>query len=239
MWGNPARINRLIEICKKRNIHIIEDASESLGSYYKNKTRNIHTGTLGRFGCLSFNSNKIITSCGGGMILTQDHKLAEKARYLISQAKDNKIYYIHNEVGYNFALSNIHSAVGYAQVKLLRKRLFKKKKIHNLYKKEISKIKGLKLLESPTYSKNNHWLNVLEVDGSKYKLNRNQLINSFLKNNIEVRAVWHANHKQKPYKNFQRFKIERSNNLIKNSLCLPSGIGLKSNEIKYILNILK
>jgi len=240
MWGNAVRLEKLIKLCKKRNISVVEDASESLGTtYLKGIFKRKHTGIIGKFGCLSFNSNKIITSCTGGMILTQNSKLAKKARYLISQAKDNQVYYIHNNVGYNFTLSNIHAAVGYAQMKYLKKRLEKKTKIHQWYQKEIKNIKGLKLILGPKYSKNSYWFNILEVNSKKFKMSRNNLIDFLSRNNVETRAVWLANHQQKPYKKSQAYKVVKSGKYANNSLCLPSGVDLNFSNIKFITNLLK
>ena len=129
VFGNLANIKPLVKICKEKNIDLIEDAAESFGSYYKNFTKKKHAGTIGKFGCLSFNGNKIITCGGGGMILTEKKELADKARYLITQAKNDKINFIHNEVGYNYRMSNLHAAIGVAQLEQIDKFLFKKKKI--------------------------------------------------------------------------------------------------------------
>ena len=128
MWGNAVNLDDLIPICEERNISIIEDASESLGSYYiEGKYKNQFTGSVGKLGCLSFNGNKIITTGGGGMILTNDKTLAEKAKYLTTQAKDDPVRYFHNDIGYNFRLTNVQAAIGVAQLKQLKKFLKRKK----------------------------------------------------------------------------------------------------------------
>ena len=125
VWGNAANLNKLLKECKKRKINIIEDASESLGTRYKKNNK--HTGTLGLLGTLSFNANKIITTGSGGMILTNNYKLAQKAKYLTTQAKDDPIYFVHNNVGYNYRMSNISAALGLSQLKQLKYFLKKKK----------------------------------------------------------------------------------------------------------------
>ena len=167
VYGNPANLEKLIPLCKKRNIKIIEDASESLGSkYICGSLKNKHTGTLGLFGCLSFNLNKIITSGGGGMILTNNKKLAIRAKYLSTQAKDDPIRFIHNSIGYNFRLTNIHAAIGTAQLEILNKILIKKKIVHNEYAKRFIKNKNIELLKNPKYSKSNFWMNVIKINYS-------------------------------------------------------------------------
>ena len=129
MWGRPAKFSRLYDLAKKYNIKIIEDAAEALGSKYtKGKFKNKFVGTLGKFGCLSFNANKIITSGGGGMILTNSKKFANKINHLITQAKKDKIYFVHDDIGYNLTLSNIHCAIGFGQSLNFKKILLKKKK---------------------------------------------------------------------------------------------------------------
>ena len=149
---------------QKKKIKIVEDASEALGSFYSSgKLKGKHAGTVGDIGCLSFNGNKIITTGAGGMILTNNKLFYEKAKYLTTQAKDNSKYYVHNEVGYNYRLTNLHSAIGLAQIEKLKKIIKLKKNIHILYKKMFSKIKGLKILENPSFSKSNNWLNILKV----------------------------------------------------------------------------
>ena len=142
MYGNAANIGKIYHECKKRKIKIVEDAAESLGSkYIKGNFKGRHTGTIGEVGCLSFNGNKIITSGGGGAILTNNKKLKEKALYYITQAKDDSLNYIHNQVGYNYRLSNLHSAVGFAQLQNFGYYLNKKKLINKIYKNRFSNLK--------------------------------------------------------------------------------------------------
>ena len=238
VWGNAALADELIEICKVMNIKILEDASESFGTKYtKGKFKNKHTGTIGDMGCISFNGNKIITSAGGGMIITNNKKYYEKSKFLSNQAKLDDIYFKHSDVGYNYRLSNIHSAIGLAQFENIKKVLILKKNIHDFYCHEVDKINGLKILRTPNYSHNNNWMNILILN--KYKLSKNKLLKIFIKNNIEVRPVWHLNHLHKMFKNYQSYKIYNAKKLLSNSLCLPSSSSLSIKEIKKIINILK
>ena len=231
VWGNAVNLKKLLNECKKRKINIVEDASESLGTRYKKNNK--HTGTLGLLGVLSFNANKIITTGSGGMILTNNSKLAKKARYLTTQAKDDPIYFVHNNVGYNYRMTNISAALGLSQLKQLNYFLKKKKLIRDFYISKISKIKNLELAKTPEYSKNNNWLNILKIN-NKFKYSRNQLINIMIKNNISVRPVWKLNHLQKPFKKFQCYKIKNAIKLIRSSLCLPSSPSLTRKELKKI-----
>ena len=236
VFGNAVSLDKLVDICKKRNIKIIEDASESLGTFYtESSLRGKHTGTIGSFGCLSFNGNKIITTGGGGMILTDSKSSAEKAVYLTTQAKNDPLKYIHNEVGFNYRLSNLQAAVGVAQLEKLPKFLELKKKIFSLYSDGISSISGLEINPVPKFASNNHWLNLLKIDKNKYGRDSQSLMVYLNKNLIESRPIWFLNHQQKPFKNFQNYRIENAPGLVQNSLCLPSSTNLKKEDVEKII----
>ena len=238
VWGNAADIDQILTLSKKRNIKVVEDAAESLGTRYtKGRLKNKHAGTIGDIGCISFNGNKIITSAGGGMIISNNKKYIEKAKYYINQSKDDGLYYKHNEVGYNYRLSNIHAAIGLAQFENLKNILKLKKKININYKKSFLNINGIKLSTNPDYAINNYWLNLIQIDHKIYKKSIHQLLKRFEKNNIQVRPVWFLNHRQKMFKQFQSYEISNANKLIKRSLCIPSSSNLKPNEFKKIINI--
>ena len=195
VWGNACYLDDLVVLCKERNIAVIEDASESLGTFYKHGShKGKYTGTIGKLGCISFNGNKVITTGGGGMILTNDEKLGTKAKYLTTQAKNDSITYQHDEIGYNFRLTNIQAAIGVAQMEQLDAIIQKKKKIHNIYLQEINKIDGLNIAPTPDYARNNYWLNLLQIKNSIYEINYENLREFFEKNNIQTRPVWFLNH---------------------------------------------
>jgi perosamine synthetase len=239
VWGNACLLDDLYKICIEKNIIIIEDAAESLGTkYLEGAFKGKHTGTVGELGCLSFNGNKIITSGGGGMLLTDNESLAIKAKHLTTQAKLDPLNYIHDDIGYNFRLTNLQAAVGVAQLEQLPLFLNKKKDIFSFYKRNINEIDGLSIYNTPDYSSNNHWLNVLRIDKKKYKHTRDDLIKRFYDCNIEVRPVWGLNHKQTPYKDCQNYKISTSDLLVENSLCLPSSVSLSEKDLNKILSVL-
>ena len=239
IWGNAAKLDELVPLCEERGIAVVEDASESLGTIYKaGLFSGKHTGTIGRLGCISFNGNKIITAGGGGMILTDDYKLAEKARYLTNQAKDDPVKYIHDEIGYNLRLSNIHAALGMAQLEQLQMFLKRKKDIHRKYNDAIEKIEGLSLTAVPDYAENNHWLNLLQIDRDVYGSGRDRIMTLLGKKGIQTRPVWSLNHMQRPYKDHQIYKIERAGKLVEKSLCLPSSTNLNHSEIDTLINLL-
>ena len=238
VFGNAVRFDELFDICKARNIKIVEDATESLGTRYtQGKFNGIHTGTIGDVGCLSFNGNKIITCGGGGMILSNKEEYANYSKYLTTQAKDDEIRYVHNEVGYNFRLTNIQAALGVAQLEQLDKYLKIKENNYLRYKKEINLIPGLKLSDTPSYAKNNNWMYALQID--KYSKDRDELISYFAKNKVQTRPVWFLNHLQKPYLNFQNYKIEKAIHLINKTLNIPCSVNLTEEEMKTVIELLK
>ena len=233
-FGNPSRVEKLVTLCRKINIKIIEDNAESLGSYYKfGKFKNKYSGSIGDISCVSFNGNKIITSAGGGMILTNNIKYEKEARYLINQAKKNSFDFIHDKIGYNYRISNIQAAIGYAQISKLKEYINKKKKIHSFYKEEFSKSLKVKLFIPPDFCESNYWLNLIFLE-PKYKINKDKLIKNLNKLNIQARPIWKLNHLQKPYKKEQKYDITNAQKLVKNYICLPSSPNLNRKQIKFI-----
>ena len=239
VFGNAVWLDELDEACKERNIKIIEDASESIGTrYIKGNFASKHTGTIGELGCLSFNGNKIITTGGGGMILTDNEEYAKRAKYLTTQAKDNKFRYIHNETGYNYRLTNIQAALGVAQLEQLPNYLNIKKKNYEFYKKNIDQILGLHLSEVPGYAENNYWMYALQIDKNIYKKDREELMSCLSRHKIQTRPVWYLNHLQKPYKDCQNYKIEKALELLEKTLNIPCSINLKKQDVERILEVL-
>lgn len=239
VFGNAVDITREIKnFLKIKNIKILEDAAESLGSYQINRKKKIHTGTIGDLGCISFNGNKIITAGGGGIILTNKFSYFKKINYLINQAKSNNIEFIHNEIGYNFRISNIHAAIANAQLKNFSKILKLKKNIFHNYLKIISRVDGLSIMKPPENSLSNHWLNILKInENSKFK--REELLIKLNNKNIRARPVWIPNHLQKPYKKCQSYKIRNAYVFYNSSICLPSSPDINLTDIKKIYNIIK
>ena len=172
------------------------------------------------------------------MILTDDEKLSEKIRYLSTQAKDDPVRYIHYEIGYNFRLTNIQAALGVAQMEQLQEFLKRKLNIYKKYLSSLNDVKGLSLLESPNYADTNHWMNIIQIDSSVYGEDRDTLMLRLEENGIQTRPVWALNHLQEPYKNFQNYRIEHSESLVKNSLCLPSSTNLSDKNLNKVITLL-
>jgi aminotransferase in exopolysaccharide biosynthesis len=240
VFGNAADLDKLLPICQKKNIKIIEDSTESLGSFYlKGPLKERFTGTIGAIGCFSFNGNKIITTGGGGMLVTNNEKYAKKAKYLSTQAKDDPIKFIHNEIGYNFRLTNIQAAMGVAQLEKLPNFIKIKKSNYNKYKEFIDNIDGLNIANVPPYANNNTWLYALIIDKNKLKKNRDELMLYLRKNEIGVRPIWYLNHMQKPFKKYQAYKIEKAYEMYSKTINIPSSVGLAEKEIKTVIKYLK
>jgi dTDP-4-amino-4,6-dideoxygalactose transaminase len=226
----------LVGLCNERNIRIVEDATESLGTFYKNgNLSGRHTGTIGGIGCFSFNGNKVITTGCGGMIVTDDEAYAERAKYLTTQAKDDGVRWVHNEIGYNFRLSNIQAALGVAQLEKLAEYLEIKKNNYQIYKNEIDKIPGLHLADVPSYSKNNYWMYPVQIDKAIYRKDREGLMRHLAERKIETRPVWYLNHLQKPYRDCQSYRIEKAFQMWEKTLNIPCSVNLKRDEIDRVI----
>ncbi|MGC9364399.1 MAG: LegC family aminotransferase [Fidelibacterota bacterium] len=239
IFGNPVNAFELLNKCRFRNIAVIEDAAESIGAYYTHgNLANCYTGTVGEIGCYSFNGNKIITSGGGGMIVTNNSKYAEKARYLTTQAKDDPVRYIHNEIGYNYRLTNIQAALGVAQLEQLREYIDIKRKNWKYYKTNIESIPGLSLADVPEYGQSNYWFYCLKIDSKVYGMDRETLMQYLSKHNIQTRPVWYLNHLQKPYKNCQHYQIENAFRLFEQTLNIPCSVNLTQAQCDMVLKVL-
>jgi perosamine synthetase len=230
--GNSANLLEIKKLCKKNKIYLIEDAAESLGTYFLNKKDKKHTGTIGDIGCFSFNANKIITTGGGGMLVTNNKKFAEKAKFLKFQAKENTYYFDHTEIGYNFRLPNPNCAIGYEQLGRIKNFLKNKKNNYKIYKTFLDK--KIKLLKPPIYSESNHWLTAIKLENKKNILDF--AIKFLEKNKIEARPIWKLLYEQKRYKNYEKFRIKASKKNINNYLCIPSSSSMTFKDLKYVSN---
>jgi len=239
VFGNAANLGELLPLCEERNIVLMEDAAESVGTKYKTgKYKGKHTGTIGSFGCLSFNGNKIITTGGGGMILTDNPGFAGRLKYLTTQAKDDGVRYIHNDIGYNFRLPNIQAAMGVAQLEKLPLFLKKKNETYKKYKEEIDRIPGLQVVSAPEYAENNYWMIPVQINKEIYGKSREELIAHLTRHGIQSRPVWHLNHLQKPYKKCQEYKIKRAYELVEKSICIPGSVNITEDQINYVIETL-
>jgi perosamine synthetase len=240
VFGNAVDLERLIEICASRNVRIVEDATESLGTRYSSgRLSGMHAGTVGDMGCYSFNGNKIITTGGGGMIVTRIKRYADKVRYLTTQAKNDDLQYIHDEVGYNYRLTNIQAALGVAQLERLPEFVAIKRRNYAIYKKAIDAIPGLHLAEAPAYAMNNNWMYALQIDAAVFPMDRDGLLRQLRDNHIETRPVWYLNHLQKPYRDCQSYRIKKAYKMIDITLNIPCSVNLTEQACGFVIDRLK
>ncbi|TCO73652.1 LegC family aminotransferase [Marinisporobacter balticus] len=240
VFGNMANMEKVIEIANRYNLKVVEDATEALGSYCtKGKYKGSFAGTIGDFGVYSFNGNKLITTGGGGMLVAKDIHLATKAKYLSTQAKDDQLYYRHNEIGYNYRMTNLQAALGVAQLEKLEKFIEAKTRNYNLYKKGIKDIDGLDLLNFNMNTRPNYWFYSLVIDKEKYGLNRDELLKELNQRGIQTRPIWALIHEQKPYKNNQVYKIEKAKYYLDRILNIPCSTNLTEKDVSTVVNMLK
>ncbi|WP_213819031.1 LegC family aminotransferase [Garciella nitratireducens] len=240
VFGNPANIEKLMEIKEKYNLKVIEDATEALGSYYlEGKYAGKHCGTIGDIGVYSFNANKIITTGGGGMVVSNNKELLDRVAFLGVQAKTNPLYFIHDEVGYNYRMSNIQAAFGVDQIDRLEGFIETKIRNYNLYKEAIENIEGLRLLPFRADTRANHWFYSVIVDKEKYGIDRDELLRKLNDNNIKTRPLWGLIHRQKPYIENQAYKIEKAYYYEENLINVPCSSNLSEEDVEIVIENLR
>ncbi len=239
LYGMPANYIELNKISKKYSIPLIEDAAEALGSTFNNKS----CGTFGKFGVLSFNGNKIITTGGGGALISKNNSYINKAKFLSQQSREKKIYYEHKHIGYNYRLSNVSASIGFGQIQKLENFVNKRRSNFEIYKnflQEYDFIDYQKEFHEKNYkSYSNRWLSTFNFNIKNSNKFINSLIKSMAKNNIEVRPLWKPMHLQPIFKKLKVYSNGVSANLFKSGICLPSGNYLSNNDLDKILSILK
>ena len=234
LYGQSADYDSIREICEEYNVPILEDAAESLGAKYKGK----YTGTLGDIGVYSFNGNKIITTSGGGMMVSNKKEYTDKALFWATQARDNAPYYLHSEVGYNYRMSNIVAGIGRGQMTVLNKRIEQKKYIYDKYRESFKDIDEIEIM--PEFEKPNHWLSVITLkDESKVEA----IIEALSKENIEARRVWNPMHRQPIFKRYKYFTASKdtdvSGDLFDRGVCLPSDTKMTDEDLQRVIDIIK
>lgn len=239
LYGTPAKMDEIIKICKKHNVPLIEDAAESLGSIYNGQ----QTGTFGEYGVFSFNGNKIITTSGGGMLVSNNEDGIKKVRFWATQSKEPVRHYEHKEIGYNYRMSNICAGIGRGQLKVLDKRIEKKTEIYNKYKNELEKVKEIKMQPIPKNTKPNHWLSVMTIDKDS-KVKPLNIMETLEKENIDSRPVWKPMHLQPVFKEYDFITAKKdgtsvSEDLFNRGVCLPSDTKMTEEEQERVIDIIK
>lgn len=234
IFGNMADMEKILEIAKRYNLKVIEDATEALGTYY---TKGKFAGTLGDVGVYSFNGNKIITTGGGGMIVSNDEDLLKMAKYLTTQAKSDEFYYTHDMIGYNYRMTNLQAALGLAQLEQLEDFIKIKNKNYDIYAKEIQNIDELSLLKFREGTRSNKWLYGL-ICSNEYNMNKDKIIKHLASKNIQTRPIWGLIHEQKPYVTSQFYKIKKAKNYWKCVVNVPCSTNLMKKDIEYVVDCL-
>lgn len=238
LYGQPANMDEIMRICNEHSVPVIEDAAESLGAKYKGK----QTGTFGEFGIFSFNGNKIITTSGGGMVVSNNKKAIEKIRFWSTQARDKARYYQHTEIGYNYRMSNVVAGIGRGQLKVLNDRINKKREIYNRYKNEFSDIEYIEMMPENEDAFTTHWLSTITLNNNS-KVTPDDIIDSLEKENIESRPVWKPMHMQPVFKDFDFIKISEkeciSQELFENGICLPSDTKMTNDDQDRVIKIIR
>lgn len=240
VFGNLVNMEKIMNLADKYNLKVIEDATEALGSYYlEGKFKGKHAGTIGDVGVYSFNANKIITTGGGGMMVSNDKILLDQARYLGVQAKKDSYYFIHDDIGYNYKMLNIQAALGVDQIDRIENFIITKINNYNLYKELLKDINGLFLLPFGKNIRANHWFYSLVINEEQYGMDRDRLLNKLNNLNIQSRPLWQLIHRQKPYRECQTYKIEKALYYEDKILNIPCSTNLTKEEVKHVGSMLR
>ena len=239
VFGNMADMETIVEIANEYNIKIIEDATEAIGTYYvEDKYAGKYAGTIGDVGVYSFNGNKIITTGGGGMIVSNNDELLKKAKHLTTQAKSDELYYTHDEIGYNYRMTNLQAALGLAQLEQLENFIEVKRKNYDCYKQEINKIDGLEILNFRKNIRPNYWFYAMQIN-KNYDLNRDEMIKYFELEKIQVRPIWGLINEQAPYLKNQAFQIQKAREFWNSIINIPCSSNLTEEDVERVINTIK
>ncbi|EJQ64913.1 DegT/DnrJ/EryC1/StrS family aminotransferase [Bacillus mycoides] len=232
LYGLSADIDKIVELCKKYDVTLIEDAAESLGTYYKGK----HTGSFGDYGIFSFNGNKIITTSGGGMLVSDDEERISKVRFWATQSRDQARHYQHSELGFNYRMSNVVAGIGRGQLKVLDERVQKKRYIFDFYKRELGNLEGIEFMPSNEWNEPNYWLSSMTLNG---KVRPIDVMEALEKENIESRPVWKPMHLQPFFEKYDFVGTDVSEKLFENGVCLPSDTKITDEDLDRVVKIIK
>ena len=238
LYGNAVVLDELIEFCKQHKIIVIEDAAESLGTFYQNNGDRQSTGVVGDFGCFSFNGNKVITSGGGGMIVTSNEEYAQRLKHLTTQAKTDAVMYVHDEVGYNNRMTNLSAALGLAQLEQIETFIAQKEKYFNLYDALLKSHTQVTLHPIAENIRSNYWFFLLKLDANNSIGQRDGLMEKFSENKIQVRPAWRPLHLQTPYLKQQTLNLSKTMELWERVVCLPCSPDLSSSDIEKVVEII-
>lgn len=228
IYGHSARIDELREISDKYNLALIEDASESIGTRYKDK----HVGTFGDFGCFSFSGNKLLATGNGGIFLTNNEAIADRVRHLRQQATTDTHYFYHDEVGYNYRMSNIAAAIGLAQMEYLPQTITSKRKIHLIYERAFEEVEGIKLFTELDWCRSNYWMAILQVPSER----RDEFIEYMSNHLIESRPIWELNNRHPMYSACPCANIDNSIDLHESVVAIPCNQAMTEEDAQHVVD---
>ncbi|PYI57190.1 DegT/DnrJ/EryC1/StrS family aminotransferase [Paenibacillus flagellatus] len=238
LYGQSAEMDPITKLCKAYGIPLIEDAAESLGASYKGRS----SGSFGDFGVFSFNGNKIITTSGGGMLVSDDTASLEKVRHWSTQARDPARHYEHSEVGYNYRLSNVLAAIGRGQLQTLEERVASRRQIFEKYKARFGDHPGIKFMPEAPNGRSNRWLTVMTIDPTLCGISAADCVDRLAQDNIEARPVWKPMHLQPLFRGYEYFahseQTSVSDDLFANGICLPSGTNMSDDDLERVFSSL-
>jgi len=232
LYGLSADMDKIMEICNLHGVPVIEDAAESLGTLYKGK----YTGTFGDYGIYSFNGNKIITTSGGGMLVSNNEEKIKKVRFWATQAREQARHYQHSELGFNYRMSNVVAGIGRGQLKVLEQRMEKKRYIFEFYKRELGGLEGVDFMPINEWNEPNCWLSCITLNGQVRPLD---IMEALEKENIESRPIWKPMHLQPFFEEYDYIGRDVSEKLFENGLCLPSDTKMTDEDLNRVCEIIK
>jgi len=239
LYGQSADYEPLLAICDNYDVPVIEDAAESLGASYKGRP----SGTFGKFGVYSFNGNKIITTSGGGMLVSDDVEAINKARFLATQARDSAPHYQHSQLGYNYRMSNVLAGIGRGQLKVLEDRVEARRAVFVRYVQALGDVDGFDFMPEAAFGRSNRWLTVLTIDPDRAGITRDEVMEALAEENIESRPVWKPMHLQPLFDGKAYYAHEEGNSisdeLFKKGLCLPSGSNMSEEEQQRVIDCIR
>ncbi len=235
LYGQSADVDQILEICNRYDIPLIEDAAEAVGAYFKDR----HVGTFGKFGVFSFNGNKIITTSSGGMLVSGDKDLIQKARFLATQARDPAPHYQHSQIGYNYRLSNVLAGIGRGQLRVLEERVKNRRANFDFYKNALVDLPGVRFMPEADFGKSNRWLTCITVDAIKFGATHDDIRLALEAENIESRPLWKPLHLQPVFQDCPYYGSNVSESLFDEGLCLPSGSNLMHEDLQRVADTIR
>lgn len=235
LYGQSADLDPILEVCGRYDIPVIEDAAEALGATYQGRS----PGTLGQAGIYSFNGNKIITTSGGGMLVSADGELIAHARKLAQQARDPAPHYQHSEIGYNYRLSNVLAGIGRGQLEVLAERVRRKQEIFAAYHQLLGDLPGIAFMPEAPWGRSTRWLTVITVDPDQFGATREDIRLALEAENIESRPLWKPMHLQPVFQGYEIVGGSVAETLFRDGLCLPSGTAMTESDIERVADVLR